>query len=270
VIQPSRIGSPVWTPVAERLLVFETCSLAALHLGVIAAERLDVPRAVKYLAQSVQLRPTAIAHRSLAALGTDVAEQWAHYMTAWDLATSDSDSDPKVVGKLQHQLAGEIALFATTVSALADANVTYNNATVEALWPALDTFLATAVPAAPGCSARGIHCDHDMVAFGYMFLNVAKCQGRVSGAIDGGCKAARGVLASWPLGTDDGESYVFSRRPYLQPHFAPRPGDNDQSLWSVCVIGEAEAKAGRPLTPAEKASAVAANPPPYWLGAPLS
>jgi len=109
----------------------------------------------------------------------------------------------------------------------------------------------------------GKHCDHDMVAFSAMFLGYSR--GDVAG-----CAVALDVLGTWPLTTDDGQSFVFSRSPYLQPHFAPQPGDEDNNVWAQCVFVEAQAKAGHALSPAEKAAALAAHPPPYWLGAPLS
>lgn len=156
------------------------------------------------------------------------------------------------------QLAGEIALFGTTVSALVDARLT--NAT--SLWRELGTFLAdlhhTSV-----CSARGLHCDHDMVAFAAMFMGYSQ------GDADG-CRTALDVLRHWVLGTDAGNSYVFSRSPYLQPRFNPLPNDGGRSVWAVCIVVEAEAKLGRKLTPAERNATLAANPPPYWLGFALS
>ena len=56
------------------------------HLGVIAAERLNIPLATARLRRSIALRPTAVAHRNLAALLTDPVEMAEHFMAAWALA----------------------------------------------------------------------------------------------------------------------------------------------------------------------------------------
>ena len=34
-------------------------------------------------------------------------------------------------------------------------------------WPELETFHQS-LAAVPGCAPRGLHCDHDMVAYSYM------------------------------------------------------------------------------------------------------
>eukprot|EP00038_Savillea_parva_P012091 m.202172 g.202172 ORF g.202172 m.202172 type:complete len:838 (-) comp21693_c0_seq1:299-2812(-) len=253
--------SSAWEDALEKsAAVHGDTYLHALHLGVIAAERLDLPRAIQLHQRSIDLHPTAMAHRNLAALGTDPAEQWMHFKTAWQLALRPppAGADLEVALRLQVQLAGEMSLFATTVSALVDAKL--SNATV--LWPELRDFLAT-LPNVPGCAHRGKHCDHDMVAFSAMFAAFAQKDAA-------GCATVLDVLGTWPLTTDNGVSYVFSRSPYLQPQFAPRPGDNNSSMWATCVLIEAEDKAGHPLTPEEKAAALAEHPPPYWLSAPLS
>lgn len=57
--------------------------LHLLHLGVIAAERLDIPRAITLTEQSVADTPTAVGHRNLAVFYKDPAVQWRHFQKAW-------------------------------------------------------------------------------------------------------------------------------------------------------------------------------------------
>ena len=248
-----------------------------LHLGIIAAERLDLPRALDLLSRSVKQTPTAIAYRCLAALGLDSAASWGHYQSAWKLAVQQQegqqlndharnttlDENEDLPLQLQRQLAGEIALWLTTVSMLADHNLTFNGNIPQSMWPALDEFISTAVPAAPGCRDRGGFCDHDMIAFAVMHRSYQR------GTVEG-CKQTLEILETWPFITDAGDSYVFSRKPHLQPHYSPKQGDQDGSWWTQCLIMIETEKVGHALTQKEITALLKANEPPYWLTFDLS
>ena len=219
-----------------------------LHLGIIAAERLDVERALDLFTRSIKLAPSAIAYRCLAALGLDATASWGHYQSAWKLALqakSDNANDLKRAVDLQRQLLGEMALFATTVSMLTDHNLTFNNRTVsQSMWAAVEDLVGTMVPATPGCHGRGVYCDHDMVAFAVMHREYQR------GTVDG-CKHVLETLKTWPFITDAGDSYVFSRKPHLQPHYSPTPGDQDTSWWTQCLIKVETQRVGHQLSPTE-------------------
>jgi hypothetical protein len=79
-----------------------------------------------------------------------------------------------------------------------------------------------------------------------------------------------------PIMTDAGNSYVFSRSPYLQPNFVPSntwdgfSPERSPSYWGTCLIKVATEKAGGPLSNSSKAAVWKANQPPYWLGFALS
>jgi hypothetical protein len=47
-------------------------------------------------------------------------------------------------------------------------------------------------------------------------------------------------------------------------------GSYPSNIWMKCVVVVATAKAGHPLSVAEQAAAVVADPEPYWLGFSLS
>ena len=224
-----------------------------LHLGVIAAERLDVERALDLFTRSIKLVPTAIAYRCLAALALDPIESWGHYRSSWKLALQASSGDGHNLQHamdLQRQLVGEMALFLTTVSMLADHNETFNNRTVsQSMWPDVDDLVGKLVPAAPGCRGRGVYCDHDMVAFAVMHRSYQR------GTVEG-CKQTLEILKTWPFITDDGSSYVFSRKPSLQSHYSPRPGDQNASWWTQCLIMVEANRVGHELSPGEIAALV--------------
>ena len=154
------------------------------HMAVIAAERLDVPRAMELLEGSIKLQPTAIAYRCLAALGLDAVESWKNYQLAWEMAVMGEGEHTNTHAVMfQRQLAGEIALYLTTVSMLADHNVTYNGQPLSktTMWKDLAEFLDKKVPTSAGCQNRGEHCDHDMIVFSRIYMNyqrdtVAGCE----------------------------------------------------------------------------------------------
>ena len=135
------------------------------HLGVIAAERLNIPLAIARLRRSISLRPTAVAHRNLGALLSDPAEMLPHFLKAWALVSAPVGAargpSASLRKRLQYDLAGDIAIFLTTVGVLVDAGHLPN---VTSTWPHLKAFLSE-LPSAPACVDRGPHCDHDGVAF---------------------------------------------------------------------------------------------------------
>ena len=240
------------------------------HLGVIAAERLNIPLATARLRRSVALRPTAVAHRNLAALLTDPAEMAEHFTAAWTLALgygpNASTTATTLQGRLQYDLAGDFAIFLTSASVLVEHG---HLPGVAALWPQLEALLAE-LPSVPGCAGRGPYCDHDGIAMAAMLLGHAE-------ADVPGCSQALRVLKTWPLTDDNGANFVFSRNPYCQPQFSPASSSKDHgneaassSVWGDCTVVLAEAAAGRKLSPAGQNTALAANPPPYWLGFALS
>ena len=78
------------------------------------------------------------------------------------------------------------------------------------------------------------------------------------------------ILKTWPIITDAGDSYVFSRKPQLQTHFSPRPNVGDDNFWTQCLVRAETARVGHVLSPAEIAQLVASNEPTYWLTFDLS
>ena len=205
-----------------------------LYLGVIAAERLDVPRAMTLFEQSVTKKKTAVGYRNLGALGKNQADptlRCAAYKQAWELALLDT-SAPGL--RMQYSLAGEYALFLNTFH----------------LWPELKSLL-TSLPQAPGCSDKGEYCDSDMVAFSaVMLLN------STGTATD--CLSMRTLLSKWAFTQAPMAGYVFTRKPYVQVNYA--------KMFESCLVLEHNTTGS--LTPAQKIALLAANPPPYWLQGP--
>ncbi len=93
-----------------------------------------------------------------------------------------------------------------------------------------------------------MYCDSDQVAQAYVVSNWYKNTTE-------GCRTARSTLATWLFTT--GQTTGWFAWGMTAVLYAP--------IWGQCVVIEAEEKAGRPLTPQEKAAALDANPPPYWI-----
>lgn len=92
-----------------------------LHLGVFAAEQLDLASAKRHFNASVALRPNGHSLRCLATMSEDFAEKWALYTRAWEAAVGDHlaatqqlagnerSRRPSATARLMCNLAGEMA-----------------------------------------------------------------------------------------------------------------------------------------------------------------
>jgi hypothetical protein len=257
----------------ERLLLASASAhgstwLHDYHLGVIAAERLDFARAKLLLRKSTDKKPTAVAYRALAALLSEAGEQnerWEMYQKAWDAAlaeTSGPDVADGVTQRLQHALAGEIALYLATTSHVHDVEQAPSSAS---RWPELAKFLAH-VSAAPGCMYRGLHCDNDMVAAAFLASEFKKQSHE-------GCENVHKTLDSWPMVTASMQGYMAARMPLVPVYFScdtytrtcHPPNFKVSGYWDICTVVMAEALAGHNLTYVEQVAAIEKSPIPYWL-----
>eukprot|EP00040_Diaphanoeca_grandis_P032636 m.198292 g.198292 ORF g.198292 m.198292 type:complete len:850 (+) comp32689_c0_seq1:544-3093(+) len=251
-----------------------TTWLHAYHLGVIAAERLNFAAAATLFKQSISLKPTAVGYRNLALLSSEAGEQnnrWRLYQLAWQQAVVESSSSTSEGGydgdtddiarRLQYSLAGEISLYLAAMSYVYDHNKANNTCD---RWQELGEFL-NEITTVAGCANRGLHCDNDMVAFGYVGHQFSKQTVE-------GCDAVLHTLSTWPFQTDDMTGYTAMGNyavEYACDQYASvcqQPGKTN-GLWGRCVLLQAMAKAGHPLTPAEEKKVLAEKPPPYWLEA---